>query len=139
MKPDRIIVERILRIYNPFQPIFNEGFCYCPAPEDFDDVDPVPPPTRTDLRLRVRTSMNEEMGRVRFFRELALQGRALAPIELDNMWSGCTPYALAMIDGHHRACGAALAGSDTIRCNYSGDVSVLRWLQGEGNADDLPF
>lgn len=140
MKPDRILLDRLLHLYDPFQALFNNEFFFRPAPEEYDSVDPVPPPQgRKRTTSRMIMSLQEELGRVRYFCELALQGRRLAPIELDNEWSSFSPTGLVIPDGHHRVCGAVLAGERSILCRYSGSVAVLHWLQGQGCLEDPPF
>ena len=60
-----------------------------------------------------------------------LRGEEVTPIEVDNKWSGFVPCSLVLLDGHHRLCGAILAGSAHVVVSYSGEVEALRWLKGE--------
>jgi len=71
------------------------------------------------------------IGRIRHFRDLFLEGKEATPIELDNKWGPHSPVSLALIDGHHRLCGAILAKSVHVVAAYSGEVEALKWLKGE--------
>lgn len=41
-----------------------------------------------------------------------------------------------MLDGHHRLIAADLLGLETVPVSYSGVVSWLAWLQGDGDRPD---
>lgn len=77
------------------------------------------------------------LGRIRYFRDMLLrQGLKPAPIEVDNDWTRggsitWEPAGICIIDGHHRLCGAILAGAERVRIMYSGRVDGLAWLAGE--------
>jgi hypothetical protein len=72
-----------------------------------------------------------DYGRIRFFYEEVLAGRALDPVEVDNVCEGGRIYPIpALNDGHHRLAGSHLAGARTIRAFYAGRVDLLRYLTG---------
>jgi hypothetical protein len=132
----KIRMDRFLELYDPFYHLFESAFERVPELEEFEEVEPVPPPFGKNPDHRF-LSWEEELGRVRYFRELVLQGRQLYPISIDNLWSGPAmyqePVGLELCDGHHRACGAALAGANYIRATYGGLVDARRYLQGVHN------
>lgn len=71
-------------------------------------------------------------GRIRYFYEKFSRGERVDPVMLDNVCHGMHVYPeLLVIDGHHRLCGAYLAGLKTVPSNYSGRVDFLRWLEGK--------
>jgi hypothetical protein len=117
--PDVILIERLCEFYDPFG-ILGIGVedCESATPERF----------YADFQFRNR---NYHCRRAAYFRNEIKAGAILPPIEMDNYCAGY--YILPepiVIDGHHRLCGAILAGAATIRASYSGRVDVLRYLTG---------
>lgn len=96
------------------------------------DFDKMPPHVQyiEDDGLCRRTDAYS-LGRIRYFRDQFRAGNEVTPLILDNAWGPYSPYALLLNDGHHRLCGAILAGSDHVVVDYSGDVKALKWLKGE--------
>lgn len=124
---DSVLVARLV-------PHLPDPFKILGVPRD-TNFDRVKPQVRyvNDSYSRLRTERDQaySRGRIRYFRDLFLEGEEVTPLEVDNEWSLYSPCGLILNDGHHRLCGAILAGSDHVVVSYSGDVRALRWLKGE--------
>lgn len=98
---------------------------------DFDQLEPQVEYVDNPLGEPNTRDTVYSMKRIRYFRDLFREGKDVSPIVLDNQWHGFRPTGLVLDDGHHRLCGAILAGSDVVNVDYSGDTKALRWLKGE--------
>jgi hypothetical protein len=124
---DSVLLKRLLSyLPNPFEVL---GIA---QNTNFDKAVPVAK-FKADDDTSVKDKRDEaySLGRIRYFRDLFLQEKEVTPIDVDNKWSGFSPYSLVLLDGHHRLCGAILAGRDHVVASYSGEVEALRWLKGE--------
>ena len=117
---DVILIERLREFYDPFDAL---GI-------DAEDCEGATPEHRfrADFQFRDR---NYHCQRTAFFYNEVKAGTVLPPIEMDNQCAGghVLPEPI-VIDGHHRLCGAILAGATTIHASYSGREDVLRYLTG---------
>lgn len=78
-----------------------------------------------------RRNWKYDCGRINFFANQFAAGKLVDPIVVDNYCNGFTIYPVpVLIDGHHRLCGADLAGVQKIASSYSGRVDLLRYLTG---------
>lgn len=124
---DRVLVVRLTScLPDPFK-ILNVS-----RTTDFDKVRPRVRYVE-DHYSALKCKRNEaySMGRIRYFRDLFLSGKPVPPLEVDNRYSGSSPWGLALSDGHHRLCGAILARSEYVDVSYSGVVEGLYWLRDE--------
>jgi hypothetical protein len=72
-----------------------------------------------------------DYGRIRFFYDELRAGRALDPIQMDNVCEGGRIYPEpALNDGHHRLAASHLAGATHILVDYGGRMDLCRYLTG---------
>jgi len=120
---DIILVPRLVEFYDPWGGLFDRR----PTAAEVARarVRPVP------LLLRGHRTRAYDLGRVRFFRDELCAGRMCEPLEVDNYCQDTHIYGPFVVDGHHRLCGALLAGQLTLPVHYSGRVDTLRYLRGQ--------
>lgn len=130
--PDSILVNRLLRHYDPFEFLFEER----PIQPGFFQIAPIEfvpawdRPNHKDYDRR----------RIAYFVNKLSRDEPVDPIELDNEIFGQSTWGPPIItDGHHRSCAAILVRRRRIECEYSGLVATLKWLKGEGRASSPPF
>ena len=135
---DSILVNRLARFYDPFSFLFDRS--RAELPEDFFDVEPA-----EFVANSYRPSHKDyDRRRIAYFVDRLRRGAPIEPIEVDNdipPTRGGPPAwgPPIIIDGHHRACAAILAGRRRVDCEYSGLVDTLEWLKGAGRVAKPPF
>lgn len=132
--PDSILVNRLLRHYDPFDFLF--GKSHRDLTDEFFNVPWVGFVPGWDRSKH----KNYDRRRIAYFIRKLRAGESIDPIELDNEIFGRSTWGpLIITDGHHRACAAILVRRRRIHCEYSGLVATLKWLKGEGRANSPPF
>ncbi len=120
MKPDRVLVTRLLEHYDAFGAI---GLVEAKVRELLSDVEPV---AEYVDNKQVRSGL-WHVGRIRRF----VENPSSDPIEVDNDCHFGSFGPPIVIDGHHRLCAAVIRGDKRITASYSGLVSTLEWLKGK--------
>ncbi len=116
----RVLVHRLLRLYNPWKGIELE------RPRFFISV------MRADPIEQYSEHGYEgyDPGRVRYLLDKILGGWTPDPIEIDNYFSYGRFSGLALLDGHHRLIAAHYARLKTIPAIVGGWVALSEWLCG---------
>lgn len=97
---------------------------------DVSWIDTVQPLAR--FREETRRGLVYHRRRVRHFVNELRAGRALDPIEVDNVCGHNCIYAEPLlIDGNHRLLAHVIAGKERVPAIYSGRVDLLRYLEGK--------
>jgi hypothetical protein len=118
-----VLVERLHEHYNPW------GALSLSPTEDLEKHPTVVEHVGTFSKQR---DLGYHYGRVRYFAErFRLGWKSVDAIEVDNETANDRVLPLAVVlDGHHRMCGALVAGVKRMRVSYGGRIDVLRYLQG---------
>jgi len=117
-----ILVDRLLEFYNPFTSL--------DLPEE-DVRDGLSYATTRSKYTEYEEDLDWHIGRIKFFVRESRRGRALDPIEVACEVCNGTVYGPVLADGHHRLAAAKIAGSKTIKANFSGRTDVLDYLAGK--------
>ena len=119
-----ILVDRLLEFVNPFSPL------------NLHEVDVLAKLHSVPIRRRWRERIDYEdfdwdVGRIAFFVTRYDLGKKVDPIELESEVSNGSIYGPTIIDGHHRLAAAKIAGSKTIKADFSGRTDVWDYLTGK--------
>lgn len=122
MTTDSIIVQRLIKHYNPYTPLGlrRERFFekkWRPRTKFIDDKDRSPDEAW-------------HYGRIAHFVNEIRKGNKLDEIIVDMNWFGISCTGIAVIDGHHRLCAADIAGAERIPASVGGIVDIIQWLAG---------
>ncbi len=118
-KTPKILVERLLKYYNPFLNLGINWYRY------HDHTwEPV------EFRKPYDRDEDWHYGRVAFFVQILEAGRSVEPLEIDMYWHGSSVTGLALLDGHHRLCAAEITKTRTLPAHVGGVVSIIEWLTG---------
>lgn len=141
MKPVYVLVDRLVKHYNPFGPLFGDHVVFEPIealirktrPSYCEKRErPVKPYLHETETAYQRRRFHWDKSRVHFFIKVA---EAQVPfdksISVDWYWNGNVPTSLTLLDGHHRLCAAVIAKKQLIEVDYGGPVDFLRYLKGE--------
>ena len=132
--PDSILVNRLLRHYNPFHFLFGKDLEE--LPEKYFQAEPIEFAPAWDRSSR----RDYDKRRIVHFIHKLRRGEPIDPIELDNDIIGKATWGPPIItDGHHRACAAIIVKRRRVECEYSGLLKTLKWRKGEGRMDSPPF
>ena len=136
-KTNKILVDRLLKLYNPYRAILGENAritqfrkkCYDWT--KYEEVGYEPNYDKRKYRYHVLRCQS-------FMKDLEAVGRVFAgihffePIIIDNCcFNGHITPQPVVIDGHHRLIAADLFGLKIIRVSYSGRIDLLRYLEGK--------
>lgn len=126
MTTDNVLVQRLIKHYNPYRPlgISKKRFLagkFRPRAKFIPDND------RDD---KIAKDLNWHYGRVAHFVNAIRKGHKIEKIEVDMKWHNSWCCGLDVLDGHHRLCAADIAGAERIPASVGGIVDIIEWLAG---------
>src|SRR5712672_1123557 len=123
---DTVSMVKVKRLHEAVDPFYVLGI-----PEPDFDWRLIKPLAEFDGGYRCdKRTTDYHLGRVRYFMDQFTAHAEVDPVEIDAKWNRYSPESLDLIDGHHRLCGAILAGVDVMPANVGGPVEMINWLNG---------